>query len=219
MRSVLLLILGAALLLSQDPYRVAGDHYHLAFENDWARATRVTYAPHDTAPVHNHPPNPVTVYVYVTDGGSIEFNHVTGEHVAGVTITRKPVKAGAIRVAHGAPETHAVKYLGDEPTEYARIELRTEPLDRPVRDVRLPPYVFDRAQAVEQQFENGQLRIVRVRCEAGRLCPDSPHPGDPAAVVLLSGPRKGAILWSPERQTGPLELVRIELKTPPVHGK
>jgi len=218
-RSTILLITGATLLLSQDPYRVAGDHYHLAFENDWARATRVTYGPHDTAPVHNHPPNPVTVYVYVTDGGIMQFNHVTGEHVAGLTIERKPVKAGAIRVAHGAPETHTVKYLGDEPTEYARIELRTEPLDRPVRDVRLPPYVFEKTPAAEQQFENGQLRIMRVRCEAGRPCPDSPHPSDPAAVVVLSGPRKGEILWSPEHLTGPLEVVRIELKTPPVHGK
>jgi hypothetical protein len=123
-------------------------------------------------------------------------------------------------VAHGAPETHTVKYLGDELTEYARIELRTEPLDRPTRDVRLPPYVFNKASAAEQQFENGQLRIVRVRCEAEKMCPDSGHPADPAVVVILSGPHRGEILWSPLPQTGPptgaIEMVRIELKSPPV---
>ena len=93
-----LVFLGFALLLrAQDPYQVAPDHYHLTFENEWVRATRVTYAPHDKAPVHAHPPTPTTVYVYVTDGGPIRFVHVTGEHVAGVQIVRKAVQAGAIR--------------------------------------------------------------------------------------------------------------------------
>jgi hypothetical protein len=129
--------------MAQDPYLVAGDHYHLVFENQWVRATRVTYGPHETAPVHRHPPTPTTVYIYVTDGGVMRFRHVTGQHVAGVVINRKPVQAGAIRFAHGAPETHSVEYLGDIPTEYVRIELRTEPLDRPTRDVRLPPAAMD----------------------------------------------------------------------------
>src|SRR6185437_9272344 len=140
----------------------------------------VVYGPHETATLHNHPPTQVTVYVYVTDGGIMQFHHVSGEHVAGFTIDRKPVKAGAIRVAHGAPETHTVKYLGDDLTEYARIELRTEPLDRPTRDVRLPPFLFDKPSGAEKQFENGQLRVMRVLCEAGRKCPESEHPDDPA---------------------------------------
>jgi hypothetical protein len=217
-----ILLLAAWALLAQDPYKVAGGHYHLAFENEWVRATRVTYGPHETAPVHNHPPTPVTVYVYVTDGDVMEFHHVTGEHVAGFTIKRKPVKAGAIRVAHGAPETHDVKYLGNDLTEYARIELRTEPLDRPTRDVRLPAYSFTKTSgpAAEQQFENGQLRILRIRCQAGAACPESEHPSDPAVVVVMSGGHPGEILWSPQRavnnQAGPMELVRIELKTKPV---
>ena len=137
-------------------------------------------------------------------------------NVAGFTIDRKPVKAGAIRVAHGAAETHTVKYLGDELTEYARIELRTEPIDRPERDVRLPPLVSDQPLLAQQQFENGQLRIVRIRCQEGQLCPPSAHAGDPAVVVIVKGPRQGEILWSPEPQTGPMEQVRIELKSPPV---
>jgi hypothetical protein len=110
-------------------------------------------------------------------------------HVAGFTIDRKRVKAGAIRVAHGAPETHDVKYLGSDRTEYARLELRTEPLDRPTRDVRLPPCSFDIPSAAAQQFENGQLRILRIRC--------------------------GEILWSPDPISGPMEQVRIELKSLP----
>ncbi len=137
-RAATVLLPPAILKKAQDPYRVAGDPYRLVCENRWVHATRVTYGPYETAPAHRHPPTPTTVYVYVTDGGTMRFHHITGEHVAGVSADRKPVQAGAIRFAHGAPETHSVEDLGGNPTEYARIELRTEPLDRPVRDVRLP---------------------------------------------------------------------------------
>ena len=194
---------------AQNPYTVAGDHYHLAFENEWVRATRVTYQPHDHVPVHEHPPTPTTVYVYVTDDGPIAFHHVTGDRVAGHTFRRPAVQAGAIRFAHGAPETHSVDYLGDEPTEYARIELRTEPVDRPVRDVRLPP---------GGEFENGQVRILRVHCAAGELCPPSAHPQDPAVVVTMTGSARGLIEWSPPPARGPVDQVRIELKTRPVRA-
>ncbi len=212
-------LLGIALgATAQDPYRVAGDHYHLLFENAWARATRVTYGPHEKAPVHQHPPTPTTVYIYLTDGGVMRFQHVTGEHVAGVRIDRKPVLAGAIRFAHGAPETHTVEYLGDIPTEYVRIELRTEPLDRPVRDVRLPPVAADPTKSsIQTQFENGQVRLLHVVCVADQPCPKSEHPGDPAVVVTLSGARHGEVQWSPaSEQQGPCEQTRIELKSKPV---
>lgn len=201
---------------SEDPYRVAPRNYHFVFENEWARATRVTFKPRDKLPVHRHPPTPTTVYVYVTDGGAIRFNHVTGDHVAGLSIVRKPVLAGAIRFAHGAPETHAVEYLGDAPTEYARIELRTEPIDRPVRDVRVPPEPADFSMSSRSvRFENGQVRITHVICAAGQTCPASEHAADPAVVVTMSGSRRGQIEWSPEPAAGPLEQVWIELKSKP----
>lgn len=217
LRPILALVPFAFSSFAQDPYRVAGDHYHLVFENPWVRATRVSYGPHETARVHSHPPTPTTVYVYVTNGGAMRFHHVTGDHVSGLDIVRKPVAAGAIRFAHGAPETHTVEYLGDEPTEYARIELRTEPLDRPVRDVRLPPLPLDLSTpGMKVQFENGQVRIVRVACAAGQRCPGSEHPADPAVTVTMSGLHRGEMQWSPLPAEGPLEQVRIELKTKPV---
>src|SRR5580658_5030440 len=171
MRSLLLLSCFAIRISGQDPYLVAGDHYHLVFENAWARATRVTWGPHETAPVHDHSLTPTAIYIYVTDGGEFQFKHMTGLKVAGTVITRPAVKAGAIRFAHSAPETHSVEYLGDEPTEYVRIELRTEPLDTPIRDVRIPPAAMDPSKsAVRKEFENGQVRILRVVCAAGKKC-------------------------------------------------
>jgi hypothetical protein len=221
LRSLLLFSCLALAVSGQDPYQVAGNHYHLIFENAWARASRVTYGPHETAPVHEHPPTPTTVYIYVTDGGEFRFRHITGFKVSGYTITRPAVKAGAIRFAHSAPETHSVEYLGDAPTEYVRIELRTEPLDIPIRDVRIPPAappvgIDPAVSTIRKEFENGQLRILRVVCAAQQACPPSQNPADPAIATVLTGPDKGAVRWSPKAERGPIEEVRIELKTSPV---
>jgi hypothetical protein len=211
-------------LRAQDPYTVAPDHYHLLFENAWARVTRVTYQPHETAPVHEHPPTPTSVYIYVADGGEFRFNHVTGFKVPGYTITRPSVKAGAIRFAHSAPETHSVEYLGDTPTEYVRIELRTEALDTPIRDIRIPPAQTDATKSsARNEFENGQVRILRIVCADGQSCPASQNPQDPAIVTIMTGADKGLSRWLPAKsrlkETGPLEEVRIELKTDPVAAR
>jgi hypothetical protein len=37
-------------------------------------------------------------------------------------------------------------------------------------------------------------------------------------VVTLSGPHRGEIEWSPAPARGPLEQMRIELKSKPVHA-
>src|SRR5579862_7962775 len=172
MRFLPLLACGAICVSGQDPYAVAGDHYHLIFENPWARASRVTYGPHETAPVHEHPPTPTAIYIYVTDGGEFRFKHMTGLPIAGLVITRPAVKAGAIRFSHSAPETHSVEYLGDTATEYVRIEPRTLAPDIPFRDVRIPPDPMDPTKsAVRKEYENGQLRILRVICAGGEPCP------------------------------------------------
>lgn len=203
---------------AQDPFRAAAGHYHLVFENAWVRVARVSYGPHETAPVHDHPLTPTAIYIYVTDGGEFRFTHMTGFKVAGTEITRPAVKAGAIRFAHSAPETHSVEYLGDTPTEYIRIELRTEARDLPIRNIRIPPPpAMDPARsAVLKEFENGQVRILRVVCAAQEKCPASQNPDDPAIVTVMTGSDQGAVRWSPKAEKGPLDEVRIELKTDPV---
>ena len=142
---------------------------------------------------------------------------MTGMKVPGTVITRPAVKAGAIRFAHSAPETHSVEYLGDAPTEYIRIELRSEARDLPIRNIRIPPPVMDPAKsAVLNEFENGQVRILRVVCAAGEKCPASKNPDDPAIVTVMTGPNLGTVLWQPKPETGPRDEGRIELKTDPV---
>ncbi len=217
MRMLFLCACLAICVSGQDPYVIDPTHFHLVFENAWARVTRVTYGPHESSPVHEHPPTPTTIYIYVTDGGEFRFKHMTGMKVAGTTITRPAVKAGAIRFAHSAPETHSVEYLGDRPTEYIRIELRTDPVDLPIRNIRIPPPSMDPAKsAVLDEFENAQIRILRVICAAGERCPASQNPGDPAIVTIMGGPDKGSVSWSPATEKGPRDEVRVELKTEPV---
>ncbi len=197
---------------AQNPYRVAGDHYRLILENQWVRATRVTYAPGETSPIHDHPRAGGVIYVYLTDAGVMRFRHFNGDtpsHVA----DRPPVSAGSVRLQSGGAEYHSVEYLGKTPSEYITLELRTS---GKFAGQRLPPVSLDPGKSTAQvQFEDGQLRVVRVSCAAGAQCPDSSHPNDPAIVVVLTGPQRGDVKWSPERMEGPMQQIRFELKALP----
>lgn len=198
---------------AQNPYRVAGDHYRLVFENEWVRATRVTYAPGETSPAHDHPKASALIYVYVTDAGIMRFRHFKGDSPSHVA-DRQPVKAGSVRFASGTEEIHSVEYLGNVPSEYITLELRTGA--PPEYAKPLPAVWFGAGQSkVEVQYENRHVRVVRVSCAEGERCPDSNHPNAPAIVVVLTGPQKGDVKWSPERMEGPMQQIRFELKALP----
>ncbi|MDP8983270.1 MAG: hypothetical protein M3O35_22065 [Acidobacteriota bacterium] len=203
MRRLKLLFAPAALAVvwGQDPFTIAPTHYHLEFENPWVRVSRISYKVHDKAPLHDHPAVPV-VFVYTTDSGPIRFR----DDKMGA-VTRPAAKAGTIRVTRPAPEHHAVEYLGKTDTEYLRIELKKAAGEGPEREIRLAP---ERHES-RTQFENSQVRIVRLWCP--ELCPASEHPGDPAVVVSM-GSREvrwtgagGAFPWG-----GAGEYVRLEMK-------
>ena len=196
----------------QNPYRVAANHYRLIMENQWIRATRVTYAPGESAPVHDHPKGGAIIYVYMTDAGVMRFRHVEDDLPAHIA-ERPPVKAGSLRLANGTAESHSVEYLGNTPSEYIIIELRTS---EHFAYKRLPPVALDPAKSISQvQFEDEQIRVVRVSCAAGERCPESGHPHDPAVVTVLTGPERGAVKWAPERLAGPMQQIRFELKSLP----
>jgi hypothetical protein len=159
----------ASTACAQDPYAVASNNYKLEFENEWVRVSRVSYRPGDKLPVHDHPALP-TVYVYVTDGGPIQFGH---QEFAG--LRRPSVQAGQIRFNRGNKETHWTEYLGDAPSEYIRLELKTEQRGKITRDVRIAP-------EDPKPFENEQVRIERGTCS----CDDVPG----NAVVVTMADRK-----------------------------
>jgi hypothetical protein len=186
-----LLLLAISAASAQDPYQVAPRNYRIEFENEWVRVSRVSYEPGDKLPVHDHPALP-TVYIYVKDGGPIQFGHQEFR-----ALRRPAVKAGAIRFNRGNKETHTTEYLGDAPTEYVRVELKTEDLEKPAKDVRI-------AAEDKSAFENAQIRIERGSCSCDDL-------GAPAVVVTMADRKTHWVTREPPEG----EQIRVILKSAP----
>lgn len=188
---MLCFLMMAMMAWAQDPYKVAPRNYHREFENGWVRVSRVTYEPGDKTALHDHPALP-TVYIYLTDGGEIQFGHQ--EFYA---LRRRAVKAGQIRFNSGNRETHTTEYFGDQPSEYLRIEMKTE-LDRPPKDVRIAPE--DRTA-----FENKMLRIER--------CGPCAAAAAPSVLVSITGKTARWVEANAAAPNG--EFVRVQLLSRP----
>lgn len=186
------------LFLAQAGSSVAQDIYKLEFENEYVRAGRIHYAPNVVSDRLSHPTVP-TVYFYITDSGPVRFDH---EHVP---ITRQPVTAGSMRFAGPNVEKHTVNNLTDKPSDYFRLELKTDPVDRMSRDVRLSP---------AGEFENKQVRIRRFRCEVNDNC-NSEALQFP--TVLIDGSSvKWANISEPVRPQAGQTLTLVEFKSKPI---
>lgn len=198
-------IWAAGSLVAQDPFQAAPANFHQEFENRYVSVSRATFRPGDKVPVHNHPPIP-TVYIYVTDGGQIRFTHL---QPSAYVMVRRPVQSGAIRFNRNAhTETHRVEYLGDAPSEYLRVSLKTVPAP-PHRDARI-------AADDATPFEDAQVRISRAVCAAHATCEALAHP---AVIVNLN--TRMASWFDPaaepreNRTSEPVREIRIEIKTEP----
>jgi hypothetical protein len=157
MMRAMTLLAAAFVARAQNPYSTLPRNYTLELENESVRISRVKYFPGDRLAVHSHPSIP-TVYVYLTDGGSIRFIHKTPQF----TLERPAVKAGGVRFNRNAGvETHEVEYLGDTATEYLRIELKTVP-GLPHRDARLH-------NDDDFPWEDPQVRISRFHGQPPKL--------------------------------------------------
>ena len=188
----------------QNAYETAPRNYRLEFENESVRISRAIFAPGDKLAVHDHPGNP-TVFVYLTDGGPIRFTHVE----PAFTAERPTVKEGAIRYHTGAKEIHIVEYMGDAPSQYLRIELKTERPEKETQHIRI-------AADDQTPFENGQLRISRSQCLAQHHCPPAKYP---AVIVTLndhsaSWYEAGSAFQNATNETA--RQIIVELKTKPI---
>ena len=194
--AISILLLAASASLAEDTCK-------LEFENEWVRISRVTYPPFGKSKTHPHPATP-TVYVYTTDGGPIRFLHDEG-----YSIDRPAVKAGGIRFNRGMAERHEVESLSGIASEYLRVELKTDPLELPPNDIRIPP-------AENRGFENAQLKIEKLTCGPQEKCSTTDLP---SVVVNLNNRNATWVAnGSPvlENSTDqPWKLVRIVLKSAP----
>jgi hypothetical protein len=161
---------------AQDPLTVLPDSYSKQFENDWVRVVRVRYAPHAKLPAHAHNALPAA-YVYLNDGGPVLFKHIGASYGAA---TRPATKAGSFRVFRGIDEIHEVENTSELPSDFLRVEFRTDPKDVRTLKGRYFRPAAPHGQNVEQlQFENDQVRITHVICAPSRsvrLAAGAPEP-------------------------------------------
>jgi quercetin dioxygenase-like cupin family protein len=227
------LCLFSAQALAQDPLTALPQNYKLQFENDWVKVTRVHYGPHEKLPAHQHTQT-ASAYVYLNDGGPVVFKHIGLAYGA---ITRPATKAGSFRLFPGLQEIHEVENLSELPSDFLRVEFKTEPLDTRNLHGRFYRESYPATENFQKvQFENEQVRITRLVCAAGGRVELSTSPTEPALLVALTPSNlragKSAALtleagqtsWiAPNQQrrlenTGnaPAELLRFDFKTKPL---
>jgi hypothetical protein len=174
---------------SLDPYALALRAYRREFENERVRVSRVRYEPREIIELHEHPKLPV-VFVYLNDSGAVRFVH-SGEK--NFITTRPPVKAGGFRLGRPSNEAHRVESLSDQPSDFIRVELKDLTIDDNFRGRYTPAPSRTAGNSEKVEFENAQLRVVRVTCAAGGVCALNAQKSPYLLVALSAAELKTAI--------------------------
>ena len=231
LRSLLVVCLVAIAVPAQDPFKVAPRAYKLQFENEWVRVTRVRYEAGEKIAAHEHTPL-ASAYVYLNDGGPVLFNHVDKSYGP---ITRPATKSGSFRVYKGIQEHHEVENKADVPSEFLRVEFKTDPVNESTLRGKFFREAYPDGENFEKvQFENQQIRITRLVLAKGKKLDVSAGASEPSLLIALTPAEfrindKGRKLklgpgqsdWvgvKQERQlenvgSGPAELLRFDFKT------
>jgi hypothetical protein len=186
---------------SKDPLIVAPRAYKVEFENDWVRVWRVHYGPREKIAEHYHTERG-SAYVYLNDGGPIIFKHVKLPYG---DITRAATKAGSFRLYRGLKEVHAVENPTDTPSDFLRVEFKTEPVNENTlrgKFYREPSPAGENSRKV--QFENEQVRITRIVLAPHNTMDVSANAAEPALLVSIGA--------SPLRGVGPKGEARVSLE-------
>jgi hypothetical protein len=218
MKTILgILALVTAGVTAQEGIATLPRNYSLQFENAWVKVTAVRYGPNEKLAAHTHTPNPAA-YVYLNDGPPVIFAHDGGK-----AATRPATKAGAVRIYRGLQEVHSVENTGSTPSEFLRVELKT--------DAREPGSFWGKyergAASVEPvvHFNHPQLRISRVWVGSGQRVTVRAD-AEPALLIALApgnGISAGQERWVEASgsielaNTGaaPVDFLRFDFKTRP----
>lgn len=173
----------AAVMLGtlQDPTVSLPDSYTVEFENDYVKVVRVHYDAGAKLAEHTHPDG-TTVYVYLNDSEGVVFKH-SGNNTR--SVTRPPVKAGAIRIAAGPEEHHTAENISSTPSDFLRVYFKTD--NGGVRNLR------QRLATTDVEWTNKQMRITRLRVKPGQTL-ELETKNDSALRIAL---REGVKQWTP----------------------
>lgn len=218
LRLAAVLLVASVPAAAQDAATSLPDNYRVVFENAWVKVTRVHYPPHATLPAHAHTSLP-SAYVYLNDSDAVIFRH----HGPNGTVTRKPTTAGGVRLFRAVPaETHEVENTGARPSDFLRVEFKTDPGPEPrsLRGTFLPEPPGG-TNGPLAQFENAQIRLTRLSAPAGQAL-EIGAAEHPSLVVSLAPGSLGDVRWLAPRATdriadagSPVGALRFEVKTPP----
>lgn len=168
---------------AQDPSKTLPENYKLQFENEWVKVTRVHYGPHEKLLSHRHTQTG-SAYVYLNDSGPVVFKHIGLEYGA---VTRPATKAGSFRLYRGLTEMHEVENLSELPSDFLRVEFKTEPVNDKSLRGRFYRETYPAGENFQKvQFENEQVRITRLVCAQGKTLEVSTSPSEPALLVALT---------------------------------
>ncbi len=167
---------------AQNPVTAFPKNYKLVLDNSDVAVLRVHYGPHETLGVHDHS-DFTTVYVYLNDSGQVKLMHSEEAHP--FTVYRPPTHAGAFRVSPGRLERHSIENLGDTPSDFLRVELKTMPVKTLKDEFRGPAPVPPLMTSLKVAYDNPALRIERVICNPGSTCTLNPEPG-PSVLVAIT---------------------------------
>ncbi|MEP7339846.1 MAG: hypothetical protein ABI977_19055 [Acidobacteriota bacterium] len=177
---VCLLSIGA---VAQDPLKTLPNNYKLEYENDWVKVIRVHYGAKEKIPEHDHPATG-TAYVYLNDSGAVIFKHVGLSYGA---VTRPATKAGSFRLYKATKETHEVENPSDTPSDFLRVEFKTEPTgDKKLYGKFFREEVPAGENSQKVWFENEQIRVMRLICAPGKTLKVPSSWSEPALLVALS---------------------------------
>ncbi len=230
------IVLSGLVVAAQEATVALPDTYRVQFENAWVRVTRVTYGPRQVLPAHTHTPL-ASAYVYLNDGPPVRYTHVGGHNTVA---TRPATKAGSFRVFRGIDEVHSVENLGDAPSEFLRVEFKTEPRATTTFTGRFaPPAGADGVTRAQVELDHPLARITRMTLAADDVLTLDTSGGEPSLLVALSpaalawGPaasvpalvlETGAVQWLGTRRVGTLRnmgrgsahLLEFEFRSPPL---
>lgn len=213
------LIVAVKTTMAQDATKVDANHYKVEFENDQLRVLRVKYGPREKSVMHQHPAG-VAISLTETYG---KFTLANGK------VEERRFKPGEVRWT--AAEKHLPESLNDKPFEVILIELKGGKAAAKTTPVTEDPAKID-AKHYKVEFENAQVRVLRVKLGPQEKTPMHQHPAN-IAIFLTDGHAKftlpdgnvqeatlkaGQFLWAEQERHagenlgGPFEAIVVELK-------
>ena len=171
-------------------------NYKTILDNHDLLVMRVHYGPHEFVPMHDHSAYP-TLYVYLNNSGEVRIDH---EPPHAFSVTRPPTHIGNFRLAPGMTERHSITNLGDEPSDFLRVEFKTLPPGdlKEVTRGEVPSPLFP---GTHTEFTDPALRIDRLVCPPTVPCQAPPNSARSLLVPLtdlkLDPPSAGHHSFSP----------------------